>query len=694
MSNETQTELDEKHAEAVALCEKKGRVTAALIQRELKISYVRASKIADAIKAAKTVAPAQETAGGATVISESETIAPETLEPETIGADVSADAYRSQEYDDGEPVEPAEPSILAASPLPLPFVRLAEGEHDIPLALIRESEKNTRTTFDEGGLLLLSETLADQDIGQVKPIDIYRLAEADADGHIFEVLDGARRFRGAKMAWAGSRGNGKNTIRARIVPMGTEAERLVRRLMSNSSEPLNPIDLGNACFELLKQCGGDKQKAARLANFGENGVRRFEQAMQLATNLIPPVMRALTDGRISKSHAELIVRLDNDDQKRALEACFRAVPINNGATHENEEVLISEKELRGWINTHCRDDDKQQQGKLFAGERAKDKNDLDREVQQREEEAANAMLANAGLKCSVCGADATHETSEGTPSCSACNPKRGLSASKDDPTSEPAPKFNAQESSDFAADTAKRVDRMALALEAITTIPDFDSTWLTRIALQMCPVHVDAPMFCKVYGCGMKIGSSNRVVWDEDTEGTVREYIQTLAGMAEVHACFHLRRCILVFLALPAANPAYPDDIIVALEAIAPEPVGLRAGKVSSAKKTKLQMRSGKPVFVKRNRNTGELGPLNGPKVSDGWEVGNITEDGDFVSIVSVKPKSKKPESAKKPSPAKKTAAKPVAKASDKISGAQIKKNVAAARKSKIKTTPKKKAKK
>lgn len=714
MSNETQTEtIDEKYAEAVALCEKRGRVSAALIQRGLGISYIRAAKIEAAIKANAVAKPVEETAGGATVVTD----AP---------ADVSEESnFQITDIRVTEPA-PTVPDVLAAA-------NLADGEHDLPVALIRESEKNTRTDFAREGLLLLSDTLADEQIGQVKPIDVYRLDEPDANGCVFELLDGARRFRAAKL--------GERThIRARIVPAGTEADRLVRRLMANTGEPLNPIDLGEACVHLLKHCNGDKRRAAKLAGFGEDGVRVFEQTMQRVTDLIPPVLQALRDGRITKSHADLLCRVDAKHQNEMLEQCFEPRNVFNGANHEMLPTLISEKELRGKIASRFPKEENKQ-GKLFEGSTngvAKDKNDLDREHQQKLEDQADGILAGAEWPtecelcfgdigqvrasvriddsqlrvclpcyekhsngsphaargpnpsakgkqkeeiCDVCGVAPAIGVGEGNKKyCQGCHTKKVLA--------------NEKPESDYEADSAKRVERMARALESVKAIPPFGPAWLTRIALAMCPPHVNNAVFCKVYGQGLTIGRGNNVVWDEETEGTLSEYIQSLSGMATADACFHLRRCILVFLALPAQNPAYPDDVLTHIE---------QSGRLTPDVIEKMDAEK------KPEKKTGTFGKIGGKEQTLGIDFvaknlrdmkcrvdlksGRvITPSGDEFNLPDLCKRSKFQALIENRAAFKVPTNKSV-KNTQKISGAQIKKNVAASKKSKLKPA-KKKAKK
>jgi len=561
---------------------------------------------------------------------------------------------------------PAQPSVDLMA-----LASITSGTHELPLSTIAIA-KNPRALFDDAALEDLAAAMAEH--GQEQAVTVYRLDEPDAEGHLFVLIAGERRCRAAAI-------NKWTAIRAEIRPKIDEDTAYIRRVVENALRvDLTPMEKAKAYAEVLRICNKDVKLACvkvglrRKEHKGEEGVRVFHQTMQFATSLIPAAMDALAKERITPAHAALLCRVkDGAKQKLALEACFRSAPINNGATHENEEVLISEKELRGWINTHIREEEENQQGRLFEN-RAKDKNDLDREQQQNLESEGTQLLEGSegqmdgepgegtqlggftseGAKCEVCGADATHRTSEDTPVCNTCDPQHGQQSSTESPKAkdDDEPEAAGEPAGDYDKQKQERVERLEAALSGLT-ISAYDKEFMAACALAMCPAMVDPELFARLYGQPVKFLKGNLICFFPSAvltpldageyasycmpkHLTIRQFIEWAAytypkgERFAPNQCEILRRIMAVLLALPAVNPSYPEEFIVGLEN--------RKAKTPPAKKTE---------------------PAKKPKL-----------------------------------------AKPISKrvgllgSADKVSGKEMQKAIRDAKKSKLKPTPKKKASK
>lgn len=497
--------------------------------------------------------------------------------------------------------------------LQIAFANVTSGEHEIPLCLIKESLANPRTQFDAEKLNDLTDTLLDADIGLVKPITVYRLKDPADGGQLFEIEDGARRFRSLKQA---------NAVAARCLIVQqpkNDAVSLARRVIANGmGEDLNPIERGEAYAKILKDCGGDAKKAAIRAGLGAHGSRVLLQEIQFVTALIAPAIDALRDGRITRAHAALICRRKSSkDQRRALDMCFEARPIFNGTTAENEEILISEKELRGKIASHWQDEGEQQkQGALdLAGgsenSAAKDKNDIEREAQQNMEHAADQILESAGGEqgqkslgsdgeapveapaspspvkpCVKCGEPSVGIGRGGDYYCASCHRKDSLAAaakgSDDDDADEP------QTETDYEKLGKERLARVGKAFDALPVVTQFNVSGLRMLARMICPPMPNALAVERMYGAGLILVSGNRYEW-KNGGGTLQQFIDHLADEGDEVKMYRL---ILVLMYLPSVNPQYSDEDLQKLE----RSIGVKKAKAEKKKSIKLPKISAKAI--------------------------------------------------------------------------------------------------
>src|SRR5918997_5499131 len=127
------------------------------------------------------------------------------------------------------------------------------GEPDvlrqIAVELIRPNPSQPRRSFDEEGIVALSESIRSR--GLLQPIVVRALP-----GGSYELVAGERRLRAAQMA-------GLETLPA-IVRETAEEERLELALIENMArEDLNPVEEARACATLVEDLGITKEELAR-----------------------------------------------------------------------------------------------------------------------------------------------------------------------------------------------------------------------------------------------------------------------------------------------------------------------------------------------------------------------------------------------------------------------------------------------
>lgn len=556
-------EVDTKFSDAVEVLLKAKRVSAELLVRKLDIKRDQAEELLRLMAVEGFVGP--EDKGKRELLLTPEAWAqrkdaPAAEQPASgtevggAGADenrVGPEVLAKISDELGAPLTPAGASLVTAeTEISDDILGLTKGVHDIPLRFIRESAFNPRSLFNKESLIELGETLKDTGIGQVQVVTVFRLDEPDENGCIFELENGARRYRAAKLA-------GVETLRCEIVKAHTKADRLVRRVIANGmSEDMNPIDKGLAFAQILADCNGDKKLAAKRAGLGERGVRVLEQSIHRVNNLIDEVKQALIAGKIPVSHADLISHRKGSEQRECLRMCFEPLVSSSAAgVTDREEVLISEKALREKLRNRFAhaDEDAPGQKKMFDAPPETEAQQL-----QKLEDQGTRTLESAGSD---------------KPVCDFCEP-RSKSAP---PTAAPAnpPKSNDDDYLKKAqAEKAARLDRLEFALLGIDKLKlmqrqlEIDA----RVAKMLLPPLHDAEVFAKAFGHPLSFVKGNRVSWFSEIPhtGTVAEFIEFLAQdhgdrVREQQKNF-MARVILILVALPALEPSYTDEFITLLE--------------------------------------------------------------------------------------------------------------------------------
>lgn len=190
----------------------------------------------------------------------------------------------------------------------------------LPLNMLQESPHNARTTFDPTELQALADSIRAQ--GLLQPI-LARSLEFDDGGNKIEIVDGARRFRAAKLAELDA-----VPVFLRQITDAAEAEQI--GLVSNLQRAsLTPYDEACGIARLVNVHGLAPQQVAE--QLGRSATSIYN-ALKLATGLTAPeALDALRAGQITAEVATLIARLPAPQQRVASNKLtlygFRAEPM-------------------------------------------------------------------------------------------------------------------------------------------------------------------------------------------------------------------------------------------------------------------------------------------------------------------------------------------------------------------------------
>lgn len=199
----------------------------------------------------------------------------------------------------------------------------------IPLSLVSPSPMNPRKTFDEDELQELADNIEKQ--GLLQPITVrpiadktkFAVVDGNADFHPeYEIICGERRFRAFSKLY--DRWSERNLTDSNGEPINnfSEISAIVREMDDDEAfeamitenlqrKDVDPIEEAFA-FDQLIQKGKTAEEVA--VRFGKS--IRFVQDRVKLNNLIPELMLAVKDDKMSISAAMLIAKLDDEDQRR------------------------------------------------------------------------------------------------------------------------------------------------------------------------------------------------------------------------------------------------------------------------------------------------------------------------------------------------------------------------------------------
>lgn len=201
---------------------------------------------------------------------------------------------------------------------------------DLPIDWLVESPTNPRQTFDEDGMQELAASIREH--GVLQPLLVRPHAERR-----FEIVFGARRYRGAAMAE-------KETVPVCIREM-TDAQVLEAQLVENlQRRDVHPLHEAQGFAALLRL---EEPKYSIELIAAKCGKQSGYVASRLRlTELAPAAVEAFTKDEIGLGHALLLAKLQPGQQEEALTACWQE---SYAGGSKAKRILLPVRHLREWI---------------------------------------------------------------------------------------------------------------------------------------------------------------------------------------------------------------------------------------------------------------------------------------------------------------------------------------------------------
>ncbi|HEY2471843.1 MAG TPA: ParB/RepB/Spo0J family partition protein [Terracidiphilus sp.] len=209
-------------------------------------------------------------------------------------------------------------------------VEVQSEYRDLPIDWLVESPTNPRQIFDDDGLQELAASIRAN--GLLQPLLVRPRSESR-----FEIVFGARRFRGAALAE-------QETVPVCIREM-TDAQVLEAQLVENlQRRDVHPLDEANGYARLLAL---EEPKYSIELIAAKCGKQPAYVASRLRlTELAPAVVEAFSKDEIGLGHALLLAKLQTAQQEEALPACWQESYANG---NKPKRILLPVRHLREWM---------------------------------------------------------------------------------------------------------------------------------------------------------------------------------------------------------------------------------------------------------------------------------------------------------------------------------------------------------
>ncbi|MDO5046418.1 ParB/RepB/Spo0J family partition protein [Campylobacter sp.] len=171
---------------------------------------------------------------------------------------------------------------------------------EIDVNLITENPYQPRKHFDESALRELSESIKRH--GLIQPIIVIQ----KDDGYM--LIAGERRFRATKML-------GEGKIKAIVADIESKNLRELALIENIQREDLNPIELANSYKELIDEYKITQEGLAGIIHKSRTQITNTMRLLSLSKQ----TQEFIKDGKITQGHAKVIVGLEPNDEKMAVD---------------------------------------------------------------------------------------------------------------------------------------------------------------------------------------------------------------------------------------------------------------------------------------------------------------------------------------------------------------------------------------
>lgn len=194
---------------------------------------------------------------------------------------------------------------------------------EIDIAMVKPNRYQPRFDFgDEESIRSLAESIKND--GLLHPVIVRR----EGDG--YEIVTGERRWRAAKML---------KLAKIPVIVMDVDDKRLLTlALIENlQRKDLNPFEKATAFKALIEKFGLTQEMVASALGIDQASISNYMRLL----NLQPEVQQALTEGKITLSHALILLSIESISQQ--VELCRKV--IKEG---------LSTKKLEGAVEAMCK----------------------------------------------------------------------------------------------------------------------------------------------------------------------------------------------------------------------------------------------------------------------------------------------------------------------------------------------------
>lgn len=178
-----------------------------------------------------------------------------------------------------------------------------------------------RKSFSEDSLIELSTSIKNQ--GIIQPLLVRKVD--NADGQLYEIIAGERRFRAAKLA--------QITEIPVIVNNYSDAEAMTIALIENlQREDLNAIEEAEAFFKLKEMLNLSQEELAEKLGKSRSGIANALRLLSLPSY----VTEYIINDKISASHGRCLLAINDENEQRIL---FDAIILKELNVREVEKAI-------------------------------------------------------------------------------------------------------------------------------------------------------------------------------------------------------------------------------------------------------------------------------------------------------------------------------------------------------------------
>ncbi|HOX21633.1 MAG TPA: ParB/RepB/Spo0J family partition protein [Candidatus Paceibacterota bacterium] len=207
-------------------------------------------------------------------------------------------------------VEPLEPNNSIPEPLEFDsdLGPIKEAVYLIETEKIKPNPQQPRRAFDEMALKELADSI--REYGILQPLIVTKIEKEVATGTQveYQLIAGERRLRAAQLL-------GLERVPAIVRQPLAERQKLEAAIIENvQREDLNPLETARAFAKLADEFGLPQREIAQRIGKSRETVSNTMRLLQLPSE----AQRALQEGKISESHARIILSIQNPEKQRAL----------------------------------------------------------------------------------------------------------------------------------------------------------------------------------------------------------------------------------------------------------------------------------------------------------------------------------------------------------------------------------------